>query len=183
MKKAVVFLADGFEEVEALTQVDLLRRAEINLLTVSITDKKTVRGTHNIYVECDDIFENIDFDTVDALILPGGMPGTANLNAHEGVKKQIKEFYAEGKLVCAICAAPMVLGGLGILKGKHACCYPSFEKYLEGADVKFENVCSDGNVITSRGVGTAIEFAGKIIEHLINKETADAVLEEIIYKK
>jgi len=183
MKNAVVFLSDGFEEVEALTQVDLLRRAGINAKTVSITDDKNVRGTHNINVLCDEIFENIDFENTDAIILPGGMPGTKNLNEHCGLKEKINEFYKNGKIVAAICAAPMIFGQMGILNGRKACCYPSFETYLEGADVNFENVNCDGNVITSRGVGTAIEFAGKLIEVLCGKEKSEEILEEILYKK
>lgn len=181
MAKIGVFLADGFEEIEGLTVVDILRRAGVEVAAISIMGRKEIYGAHEITVLADVLYEDAVFESFDGLVLPGGMPGTTHLGAHDGVKKQIKEFAAEGKLVAAICAAPSVLGENGILKGKKAVCYPSFEEKLEGAEVLFEEVVQDGNVITSRGMGTAIPFSLKIIEYLINQEKAEEIAESIIY--
>jgi len=124
MKKAAVILADGFEEVEAFTVVDLLRRARVYVDTVSLTDEYMVRGAHGISVQTEDSFDEVNFADFDMLVLPGGQPGTDHLNAHEGVKKVVRDFCEEGKYVGAICAAPSVLGSQGLLKGKRAACYP-----------------------------------------------------------
>ena len=124
MPKTAIFLADGFEEIEALTVVDLLRRANIEISTVSIMGRKNVTGSHNITVEADALLEETDFDSLDMLILPGGMPGTTNLADCKALTDKIKEFDEKDKMLCAICAAPTVFGKLGILKGKKACCFP-----------------------------------------------------------
>jgi len=181
MKKATVFFAAGFEEVEALTQVDLLRRAGIDVDMVSITDEYSVLGAHDIEIVCDICLEEIDKDSYDALVLPGGMPGTKNLGNCAELVEMIKEYNEKGKIVSAICAAPMVLGINGILKGRKACCYPGFEKFLDGAEFVEDKCVADGNVITSRGVGTAIEFASALITALVGEETAKEVKESIIY--
>ncbi len=181
MKKTVVFLADGFEEVEGLTVVDLLRRAGIEVTTVSIKEDKQVTGAHGISVLADAVFGEVNFEDKDLLVLPGGMPGTTNLGAHEGVASQVMKFFEEGRRVAAICAAPSVLGGLGILKGKKATCYPGFEEKLLGAETTVNRVEVSGNVTTSRGVGTAISFALSLIEQLVDKKTADGVKNAIIY--
>ncbi len=183
MKKAAVFFGEGFEEVEALTQVDLLRRAGIDVLMVSITDDEFVKGTHGVAVKCDMAFDKNKLKDADAIILPGGMPGTSNLAACVELKELIAEFNNAGKLIAAICAAPSVFGEMGILKGKKACSYPGFEKYLSGAEIEYNSVSHDGNIITSRGVGTAIDFASEIITYLLDKKTASDVLESIVYKK
>lgn len=183
MTKIGVFLADGFEEIEGLTVVDVLRRAGVEVTAISIMGRKEIYGAHQIAVLADELFENIEFESLHGLVLPGGMPGTTNLGAHDGVKKQIKEFAEEGKMVAAICAAPSVLGENGILKGKKAVCYPSFEEKLNGAEVLFQETVQDGNVITSRGMGTAISFSLSIIEYFINKEKAEEIAEAIIYKR
>src|SRR5690554_5392236 len=120
MKKVALFLANGFEEIEALGTVDILRRAQIPVITVSITDDKVVTGAHNVPVTADAIFSETDFKDIEILVLPGGMPGAKHLNEHEGLKKLIAEYNSKGKQIGAICAAPMVLGGLGILDGKRA---------------------------------------------------------------
>ena len=181
MSKAVVFLADGFEEIEGLTVVDMLRRAGITVITASIQSKKEIAGAHKIIVLADELMEHIDFNTVDMVVLPGGMPGTLNLGASKKVTDIVQEFFKAGKEVAAICAAPSVLGDLGILQGKEATCYPGFEERLTGASVVKEPVVSDGNVTTSRGMGTAIPFAGRLIEKLVSKEKAQEVLDSIIY--
>lgn len=182
MKKAIVFLADGCEMIEALTPVDLLRRAGVEVVTVSINGTETIESSHKVVIKADKVFTEDIADDADMVILPGGMPGTLNLGAHEGVTNIVTRFHEEGKFVAAICAAPSVLGQLGILKGKKAVCYPSFEEKLLGAEVTMDEVAVAGNVITSRGMGTAIPFALALIEALLDKETADKIGESIIYK-
>ena len=128
MKKVSVILADGFEEVEGLTVVDLLRRARIYVDTVSIMEDYTVHGAHGINVQTEDLFEEVNFVESDMIVLPGGMPGTKNLDSHAGVQRVVKDFFQEGKKIGAICAAPTVLSNLGLLKGKRVTCYPGVEK-------------------------------------------------------
>lgn len=180
MKKVVVFLADGFEEVEALTTVDLLRRAGAEVQMISINEDAAVCGAHDITVQADFTFGEAEIDDADAVVLPGGMPGTINLKNHRGVEKTVLDFYKSGKLVCAICAAPMVLGELNLLKGKKACCYPGMENYLLGADVEKGPVSVDGNIITGVGVGGAIKFALEIVKYLYDGETAAELKESIV---
>ena len=184
MKKAYIFLADGFEEVEALTVVDLLRRANIEIKTVSIMSDNFVTGSHKIEIKSDLVFDKAEsFYDADVIIFPGGLQGTNNLKAHAGVNEIIHHYNDNNKLVAAICAAPSVLGNAGILKGKKAVCYPGFEPKLTGADVKYDNVCSDANVITSRGLGTAIDFALRLIETLDSASTAQEVAKSIVYSR
>ena len=182
MARTAIFLADGFEEIEALTVVDLLRRAGIEISTVSITGKKSVTGSHQITVDADLLLENLNFDSVDMLILPGGMPGTTNLGQCKALTDKIKEFDEKEKMLCAICAAPTVYGKLGLLEGKKACCFPGREVDLIGADVQTTSVTKDGHFITSRGMGTAIDFGLAIIEHYQGKEAADEMGRKIVYK-
>lgn len=181
MAQACIFLATGYEEVEMLTVVDMLRRAKISIDMVSITDQKEVTSSHNVTITADKTLSEVNFEEAEMLILPGGIPGTPNLRACTTLCDKLKEFAATGKKVAAVCAAPTVLGELGILKGKKATCYPSFADKLATGDYVKQPVVTDGNVITSRGMGTCIEFAGAIIEALKDKETADAVKEAIIY--
>lgn len=183
MKKVAVLLADGFEEIEALTAVDILRRGRIYVDTISITDDYMVRGAHGINVQTEDLFEEVDFREFDMLVLPGGMPGTSNLEAHEGVRKLVREYCEAGRYVGAICAAPGILGGMGLLKGRRAACYPSVEEKLSGAVIAKVPVVQDGQIITSRGMGTAIEFGLKLVEVLTDKAKADEIAESIIYLK
>ena len=183
MKKTAVFLADGFEEVEAFTQVDLLRRAGIEVKTVSITENKEVMGTHGIKTETDMVFDKAVLENFDGIVLPGGMPGAATLDKHEGLRKLILDFAAKGKPIAAICAAPMVLGKLGLLKGKKATCYPSFEQYLDGAECVNEPVVRDGNIITGMGPGAAMEFALTIVDLLVGKEKVDELVEAMCVKR
>ena len=183
MKKAAVLLADGFEEIEALTAVDLLRRARIYVDTISISDDYMVNGSHGINVQTEDLFGEVDFGEFDMLVLPGGMPGTANLDAHDGVRRVMREFCEKGKYVGAICAAPSILGNMGLLKGKRGTCFPPFEDRLSGAVLVKAPVVQDGNIITSRGMGTAIEFGLKLVEVLTDKAKADEIAQSIIYLK
>ncbi|MBN2523426.1 MAG: DJ-1/PfpI family protein [Bacteroidales bacterium] len=175
MQKAFVHFAEGFEEIEAITIVDALRRADIHALMVSVTGNLVVTGAHGISITTDLLFENADYKDAEVLILPGGLPGAHNLNAHDGLKKQLKNFYDSGKKVAAICAAPLVLGGLHILENKKATCYPGFENELLGADLTNEPVAKAGNVTTSRGPGTVLNFALELIAQIKGKTTADQV--------
>ena len=132
MKKIAIFFGTGYEEIEALTVVDLCRRAGIEISMVSITGEGKVIGSHGITVEMDQLFEDVDFEALDMIVLPGGMPGTRNLEAHQGLMEQVDAFYQSGKYVAAICAAPSIFGHRGIVNGKKACCYPGFEKDMAG---------------------------------------------------
>ena len=164
-----IFFADGFEEIEGLTVVDMFRRAGIPIQTVSISDSLTVTGSHDIKVQADCLLADFDFNTVEMLILPGGMPGTTNLSKCEPLCDAL------------ICAAPSILGSLGILNGRVATCYPGFEKKLFGAYITTDPVAKDGHVITSRGMGTAIEFASTLIGIIQDPESADKIKASILY--
>lgn len=181
MAKGYVFLADGFEEIEGLTVVDLLRRAGEEVETVSITGDQMVTGSHGISVKADRLFEETDFSQGELLVLPGGMPGTKHLRAHEELCGLLTEWNRRGKMIGAICAAPSVLGELGILHGKEAVCYPGFEDRLMGARIGKGSVAVDGNVITSRGLGTAIAFGAALISRLQSPQKAEEIKKSIIY--
>lgn len=183
MKKIGIFMADGCEEIEGLTVVDIVRRAKFEIMTISITGKKEVTGSHNITFHADALSGEVNYDELDGIVLPGGMPGTLNLGADETVNAVIKKFAEEGKLVAAICAAPSVLGEAGILIGKKATCHPGFEDKLDGARVVYQNVAVDGNVITSRGMGTAIDFALAIAEYFTDEETVSHVIQGLVYSR
>ncbi|MBR8536950.1 DJ-1/PfpI family protein [Carboxylicivirga sediminis] len=180
MKKVVLFLAEGFEEVEALTPVDVLRRANIEVTTVSICQSKQVEGAHAITVSADFLFDEISYSNFDALLLPGGMPGTSNLMTHDGLKKVILDFNAHKKLIGAICAAPMILGELGLLAGKKAVCYPGFEKHLKEAIYTKQPVVKDGRYITASGIGSAMKFSLVLVEELIDKDTANRLGQKML---
>jgi 4-methyl-5(b-hydroxyethyl)-thiazole monophosphate biosynthesis len=179
-KKIAVHLADGFEEIEAISIIDVLRRAGLDVVTVSVTGKLEVNGAHQIKVLADRLFENVDYKDVYMIVLPGGMPGASNLNAHEGLRKKIKTFVAEDKQLAAICAAPLVFGNLGILEGKQAVCYPGFESHLKGADILQVPVVESGNIITGRGPGVAIQFALKIVEKMVSSEKAELIASQML---
>jgi len=181
MAEACIFFADGLEEIEGLTVVDLLRRADISIDIVSINSTYKIEGSHNIEVKADCLFESLDFSDTKMFILPGGMPGTTNLSRCQPLCRQLVKAASQNKYVAAICAAPSVLGGLGLLKGKAATCYPGFEDKLIGAQYVTDKTVVCGNIITSRGMGTAIDFAGRLIETLRDKETADKILSSVMY--
>ncbi len=181
MSKAAVFFGTGYEEIEALTVVDILRRAGVETVMVSVMKEKSVAGSHDIRVETDALIGEIDFTGLDVIVLPGGMPGTKNLEACEALMAQVDIFAAQGKIVAAICAAPSILGHRGILKGKKACSFPSFESHLEGAEVLQQPAVMDGNLITGRGMGAAIPFGLKILEKLQGEEAARKMAEAIIF--
>lgn len=178
-----IFLAEGFEEVEALATVDVLRRCEIEIKTVSINnDNLTVTGSHGIKVMADCSIKDVDLSISNFLILPGGLPGSTNLRDCETLQTYLKQHASKGGNVAAICAAPMVLGGLGILEGKEAICYPGFEKYMLGAKVSSSPVVKDGNVITGKGPAFAFAFGLKIAEAIKGKEAADIVAAGMLLK-
>lgn len=183
MKKIAVFFAEGYEEIEALTVVDLCRRAGIHTDMVSVTEQKTVTGSHGITVSMDLLFDEVIFQELDMIVLPGGMPGTKNLETHAGLMSRVEEFDVAGKGVAAICAAPSILGHKGILRARKACSYPGFEQELEKAEVVFDSVAVSDHVITSRGMGCAIDFSLAIIEALCGDEVAHKIAEAIIYNK
>ncbi len=183
MAKIAVFFGDGYEEIEALTVVDLCRRAKIETQMVSITGERCVTGSHGIKVEMDARYEDVDFDSLDMIVLPGGMPGTKNLEAHEGLMARVDAFNEAGRFLAAICAAPSIFGHRGILKGKKACCYPGFEKDLTDALVVYDSVAVAGHVITSRGMGCAIDFSLEIIKALCGEQVAQALSDAVIYSK
>jgi 4-methyl-5(b-hydroxyethyl)-thiazole monophosphate biosynthesis len=173
-------LADGFEEIEALTVVDVLRRAGIETKMVSVTGGKAVRGAHDIVVTADLLFEEADYEKCEMIVLPGGMPGTKNLEKHEGLAEQLNAFSQNGKWLAAICAAPSILGKMSLLKGKRATCYPGYENQLAGAVFTEEKVVLDGRTVTSRGAGTAMEFSLKLVELLKNEQTSATLRKAMI---
>lgn len=173
-----VFLADGFEEIEALTPVDLLRRAGKTVLTVAIGGKLTVRGSHGVTVTADALIEDIapsDADDAELTVLPGGMPGSTNIAASKLATDFVKRAVSAKNRVAAICAAPMVLGELGILSKKRAVCYPGFEKYLKDAVISEEKVVTDGLVTTAKGAGASMEFALELVSLLCDRDTAEKI--------
>lgn len=182
-RNVYVFLADGFEEIEAITTIDLLRRAGLVVRTVAIGNSLEVSGAHHLPVRADLPWSDIDLSDADALVLPGGLPGVTNLNAFEPLRLALKAHAEAGKLVGAICAAPMVLGQLGLLKGQEATCYPSFEVHLEGYTPTTEAVVRSGNIITARSAGVSIDFALALITALIGADEAEAVASAIIYQR
>ena len=180
MSKVNVYLADGFEEVEGLTVVDLLRRAGIETDMVSIMGRKEITGARKIPVLADKLFE--EQDDPDVIVLPGGMPGTKNLERCEELMKQVDAFVKDGKLVCAICAAPSILGHRGHLQGRKATVYPGMEGELTGAEWTADKAVTDGNIITARGMGCAIAFGLAIIEKLKGKQAADEMAQKVVYQ-
>ena len=185
MKKVYVFLADGFEDVEALIPIDVLRRGGVDVTTVSITDFPLVQSAHGVNIEADVMFEQCDFSDADLLFLPGGMPGATNLFGHKGVCKAIVDQHATGKKVAAICASPaIILAPLGILEGKRATCYPGMEGALPegGATYTGDLFTVDGNVTTGEGPAAAFPFAYELLAQLVNKQTADQIAEGMRFK-
>lgn len=182
MAKVYEFIATGSEEVESLIPLDVMRRAGVDFLTVSITGSKTVRMSHGVKLEADLLFEDADLSDADLLMLPGGLPGADNLNAHEGVRKALLEQDRKGKLVAAICAAPQVLGSLGLLKGKKATCYPGFERFMEGASYTHELCTVDGNIITGEGPAATFPYAYTLLAILKGQPAADQIAQGMMFK-
>ena len=177
-----VHLATGFEEIEALTAVDVLRRAGADVKSVSVTGDRAVLGSRGITAVADILFEEADYDACEMIVLPGGMPGAKNLMEHEGLTNHIKVFAKEGKKLAAICAAPMVLGACGVLEGHSATIYPGMEDQLTGAKATGENVTVSGNIITGKGPALAMEFALTLVEIVKGTKVRDEVAEGLLVK-
>lgn len=176
------FLADGFEDVEALGVIDVCRRADIKVVTVSIMATDIVTSAHGVKMIADTMFADNDYSNADMLFLPGGMPGAQNLNDHEGLCKAILAHHETGKPLAAICAAPMVYGNLGLLKGKRATCYPGFEKFLTGAEYTEALVEHDGQFFTGKGPAAALALGYSIVEHFKGTEVAEGLRNGMMYK-
>ena len=183
MAKVYVFLANGFEDVEALIPVDVLRRGGVDVVTVSTTGQPIVESAHGVGIRADVLFDACDFADADLLMLPGGMPGASNLYAHEGVCQALLAQHEKGKKIAAICASPaVVLAQLGLLDGKKATCYPGFERMLETADYTGELVTVDGNITTGEGPAAAFPYAYTILADLTDQATADQIAEGMRFK-
>ncbi len=182
MVKTAIFLADGYEEIEALAVVDVFRRAGIEMDMVSISDELLTNGSHRIRVMADRLLKDIDFSEYEMLVLPGGLKGMQNLEACVPLMEKVDQFYENDKYVAAICASPSILGRRGILKGRQATAYPGFEKELREATVMDAGAVRAGHVITGRSMGSAIEFALLLVETLLGKEKAEELAEQIVYR-
>jgi len=183
MGTVYIFLAEGFEEIEALSVVDILRRAGTSAKTVSVAGNNIVAGAHGISVVADLVFEKANFADAAMLVLPGGMPGASGLDAHKGLRELILNFAKANKPLAAICAAPLVYGNLGLLKGKHATCYPGFEKFLEGAILTRDKaVVKDGLFITAEGPAAAPAFALEIVDYFLGKEKANEIAKGMLIR-
>lgn len=176
--KTIVFLADGFEECEALIVVDIMRRASIEVVMASITDQLEVHSSRNIIVKADTLSENIDFSSVGLIVLPGGRRGVENLKKASIVKEQCKRF-AQDKLVAAICAAPSILAELGLLNGRRATCHPDYKKRMGGAILTDNQITIDGNLITGKGLGATFEFAFRLVSILKGETMSQQIRKEI----
>lgn len=174
-------MANGFEDVEALAPVDILRRGGQNVVTVSVTGSGSVTSAHGVTIKADALFEDVDLSDADLLMLPGGMPGSTNLNAHEGLRKAIVKHYEAGRRIAAICAAPMVFGSLGLLNGKRATCYPGCEDTMTGATYTKELVTIDGNIITGEGPAAAFPYGYTLLEIFAGKEVADMLRDGMMF--
>lgn len=184
MAKIYEFLANGFEEVEALAPVDIFRRAGVEIQTVSVTGSEWVESSHGVTIKADVKFEDMrNFDDADMLMLPGGMPGATNLNEHAGVREALLAHNTKGKHIGAICAAPMVLGSLGLLKGRKATCYPGFEKYLKGAEYTAELFTIDGNIITGEGPAATFPYAYEILKMFVGEAKTKELQQQMLYDR
>lgn len=179
--KIYTFLANGFEEVEALGPIDVCRRAGLEVVTVSINDTEVVEGAHGVKIIADTLLAQNDYSDADMLFLPGGMPGATNLDACEPLRTAIINHHASGKPLAAICAAPLVYGNLGLAQGKNMTCYPGFEQYLTGANYTAALVQVDDNMFTGKGPAAALQLGYTIVEHFCGKETADALRSGMMY--
>ena len=178
-----IHLAEGFEEIEALTPCDLLRRVDVEVKTVSVTGEKTVQGAHGIRVEADMLFEEADYKNCTMIVLPGGLPGAFNLQDHAGLEAEIRKFAEEGRPLAAICAAPLVFGAHDVLHGRKATIYPGMEAHLEGAVAVDQPVVCDGSLITSQGPGTAMEFALAIVNFFRGEEVTAELRRDLLLER
>ena len=181
MSKIGIFMADGCEEIEGLTVVDIVRRAKMDITMISVNGKREVTSSHGVTFLTDAVAEEVDYDALDGIVLPGGMPGTLNEEASEQVQAAITYCAEQNRYLTAICAAPSILGHRGLLNGKHAVCYPGFESALTGAEVGTEGVVQDGNIITARGAGVAIDFGLALVAALCGAEKSAEIRKGIVY--
>ena len=181
MNKIYVFLANGFEDVEALGFVDVCRRASLPVCTVSVTGEKVVTSAHNVGIVADALFDDVDFHDADMLYLPGGMPGAKNLDNHTGLRSVIMQHYSEGKPLAAICAAPLVYGNLGLLKGLKATCYPGFEDFLTRAEPTGELVVHDGQFFLGKGPAAVLQLSYDIVAYFCGEEVAEGICKGMLY--
>ncbi len=182
MAKVYEFLADGFEDIEALGPVDILRRGGVEVQTVSIGGTLAVTSAHGVEVKADILFSDADLSDADLLLIPGGMPGARNIDGHEGVRRALLAHNAAGRSIGAICAGPMVLGHLGLLDGKCATCYPGFEKELAGAAYTAEPFTVDGNIVTGKGPGATLAYSYALLAMLMGEQVARTVKEGMMYE-
>lgn len=180
MESIFIFLSDGFEEIEALGTIDILRRAGLDVCTISMNDDLAVTTAHGVIVQADELYGNVDFTTAELLILPGG---SIKLNEYPALKEVLKAHNAQGKHIAAICAAPAVLGCAGLLQGRRVTCYPGFEGYCEGAEISGELCTVDGNIITGKGPAATLPFAYTLVEMFACKQIADQLREGMIYNQ
>jgi 4-methyl-5(b-hydroxyethyl)-thiazole monophosphate biosynthesis len=182
MAKILIPLAKGFEEIEAITNIDVLRRAGLDVIIAGI-GSLNIEGDHRIKIETDTEISKVDADDLDGVVLPGGMPGAANLRESNELRQIIQKLNEENKLCAAICAAPIVLEAAGVLDGKNATSYPGFDKDMSSCNYKEENVVIDGNIITGRGPGVAMEFALALVEYLLDDKTRIELQKSMLIKK
>lgn len=180
MKKILIPLADGLEEIEAVVPIDVLRRAELEVVTCYLGDTEKINGSHEIILEADENIDNITAEKLSAIVLPGGMPGSKNLKEDKRVLELVSNLYKRGSLVAANCAAPMVLEAAGILEGKKATSYPGFDKEMPSCNYQEQRVVQDGNIITARGPGVALEFSYTIVRYLLSEEKASQLKEQMM---
>lgn len=179
MSKVLIPLADGLEEIEALTNVDVLRRAGIPVVTAGL-GSRIVLGSHEVELKADKLLSEIDPEELSGVVLPGGMPGAANLKESQRLKEVISHIDEQGGLVAAICAAPMVLEAAGVLSGRTATSYPGFEKEMPSCNYSQQRVVVDGNLITGRGPGVALEFALELVNYLLGEEQVAELKEKML---
>lgn len=183
MAEVYAFLAEGLEEVECLAAADVMARAGIKVTLVSITGKKKVKGSHGFKLKADILLEDADLSKADVLFLPGGMPGTRHLGECKQLCEALIKANEEGKRLAAICAAPSVLGDLGLLKGKKATCYPGWESHLTGASLTGAGVVTDGNITTARGLGYALDLGLELVSLLVSENAAQQIKSAIQYAR
>ncbi len=179
--KIMVFLADGFEEVEALTVVDYLRRKDIEVDMISITKEINVKGAHGIEVVTDKNIEDVDIDNYEGAVIPGGLPGATNLQKSTMVRDIVKDLYKQGKLIAAICAGPIVLQEAGIIDNKDFTCYPGFQNEVFGGNYVDKSLVRDANIITAKGPALAVDFALEIIKYLLGENKKEELKKDILY--
>lgn len=178
-----VFLATGFEDIEAIAPVDIMRRAGLEVQTVSITGEEIVTSAHGVGIASDLLLSDVDFSSAEMLVLPGGLPGSTNLDACKPLTEAIKRHFESGGPIAAICAAPLVYGHLGLLKGRRATCYPGVERELAGATYTAAIVERDGNIITGKGPAAAFEFGYTIVDYFLGEGASQPLRQGMIYKE